>query len=181
MSTDAKSQANADQQTVTAEGKSVLPTIDGVVTRMPVTHVDHRGALFEIYDGDTAKWPDPVTWVYQTSVFPGVIKGWNVHESKTDRYTLTHGELLVCLYDDREGSPTAGVGQVIMMSPRGVRQVVIPVGVWHLIANIGQDETQLINLPTDPYAHGKPDRRRLPWDTDLIPLRVRDYLPANWA
>ena len=28
---------------------STEPVIDGVVMRSPITHVDHRGALFEIY------------------------------------------------------------------------------------------------------------------------------------
>lgn len=165
-----------DQQTVTAEGIPTLRVIDGVELRSPVTHVDHRGALFEIYTGPD-QWPDPVGYVYQTSLFPGVIKGWARHEVKVDRYVLTHGELLVLLYDAREDSPTKGVLQRVMMSPRGVRQVMIPVGVWHLLANLGQDEAQLINLPTQPYHHDQPDRILLPWDSPELPVNVRDYLP----
>jgi dTDP-4-dehydrorhamnose 3,5-epimerase-like enzyme len=67
-----------------------------------------------------------------------------------------------------------------MLDVRGIRQVVIPTGVWHLIANIGAVDAELINLPTQPYHREKPDRRGLPWDTDKIPLDVRSLLPATW-
>ena len=166
-----------DQQTVTPDGESTRPVIDGVLMRAPITHLDHRGALFEIYDGDPATWPDPVVYAYQTSVLPGQIKGWARHEVKKDRYTITAGELLVLLHDPRPDSPTCGVSQSIVLSPRGVRQLVIPVEVWHMIINLRAEEAQLINLPTEPYHHANPDRILLPWDTDEIPVDVRSYLP----
>jgi dTDP-4-dehydrorhamnose 3,5-epimerase len=119
-------------------------------------------------------------YAYQTSVLPGVIKGWARHEVKVDRYTLAHGELLILLFDPREGSPTKGVLQRVMLSPRGVRQLTIPVGVWHLLANLGQEEVQVINLPTEVYHHEKPDRILLPWDGPDSPVDVRAYLPASW-
>ena len=165
-----------DVQTVTRDGAPTTANIDGVILRSPVTHVDHRGALFEIYNGDPESWPEPVTYVYQTSVFPGQIKGWARHEVKVDRYTLSHGELLVLLYDGRADSPTRGVAQRVMLSPRGVMQLTIPVGVWHLLANLGDVETQVVNLPTERYHHDHPDRILLPWDTDQIPVDVRSYL-----
>lgn len=166
-----------DRQTVSRDGKSTLPTIDGVLTRTPPTHVDHRGALFELYANEEGAWAAPVVHVYQTSLFPGVIKGWNQHDSKTDRYTISSGEILVVLWDDREDSPTRGVVQHVALSPRGIRQMLIPVGVWHLLLNLGTTEAFLINLPTDPYRHEAPDRRLLPWDSDAIPVDVRALLP----
>lgn len=166
-----------DVQTVTSAGVPTVASIVGVVTRTPVTHVDHRGALFEIYNGDPETWPEPVEYVYQTSVFPGQIKGWARHEVKVDRYTIATGELIVLLYDGREDSSSHGVLQRVALSPRGVRQVVIPVGVWHMIINVGQEEAHVINLPTERYHHDRPDRILLPWDTDQIPVDVRSFLP----
>lgn len=166
-----------DQQTVTRDGVPTLTMIDGVVTRTPVTHVDHRGALFEIFNGDPEVWPTPAVYVYQTSVFPGQIKGWARHEVKVDRYTIATGELLLLLWDGRAGSPSEGVLQRVMLSPRGVRQVTIPVGVWHMLINVGQEEAHVVNLPTEPYHHDRPDRILLPWDTDEIPVDVRSFLP----
>lgn len=172
--------ATPDKQVETADGRPVGPTIDGLILHKPVQHVDHRGSLFEVYDGDPERFPDPVVWVYQTSVVPGVIKGWFVHDEKIDRYSLASGQLLACFYDDRPDSPTRGVAMKAMLDPRGIRQVIIPVGVWHLIANLGAVDAELINLPTKPYRRENPDRRGLPWDTDKIPLDVRSLLPASW-
>lgn len=172
--------ATPDRQVETADGTPVGPGIEGLQLIRPVQHVDHRGVLFEIYDGDPERFPDPVVWAYQTSLYPGVIKGWFVHDVKTDRYTLASGSLLACFYDDRVDSPTRGNTVTAMLHPRGVRQAIIPVGVWHLIANIGDVDAELVNMPTQPYHREKPDRRGLPWDTAKIPLDVRSLLPANW-
>ncbi len=166
-----------EKPTVTSTGESVLKSIDGVIVRTPVTHVDHRGALFEIFNGDPELWPDPVVYAYQTSIFPGVVKGWFRHEVKTDRYTIVDGEITVLLYDGREDSPTHGLSQRISLSPRSARQVVIPVGIWHLLFNPGPEEAQLINMPTAKYRHDRPDRLILPWDSPEIPVDVRGYLP----
>jgi dTDP-4-dehydrorhamnose 3,5-epimerase len=166
-----------DVATVTPDGQSRLRSIADVVVLRPVHHHDHRGTLFEIVNGDPLIWTDPVVWCYQTSVRPRQIKGWARHELKTDRYCLLSGDLLVLLHDDRTGSPTRGVTQRVILSPEGDRQVLIPVGVWHMIINLGNEDAQLINFPTEPYHHDKPDRILLPWDTDELPVKVRDYLP----
>jgi dTDP-4-dehydrorhamnose 3,5-epimerase len=166
-----------DRQTVTAAGDSTLPTIDGVVTHRPVVHLDHRGSLFEVYNGDPALWSSPVVYAYQCSVLPGQIKGWSRHEIKTDRYCLAVGEIMLLLHDSRPDSPTHARTQLVMLSPQGVRQVVIPAGVWHLLANAGSQEAHLVNFPTERYHHDAPDRILLPWDTDELPVDVREYLP----
>jgi dTDP-4-dehydrorhamnose 3,5-epimerase len=166
-----------DVPTVKATGESRLRTIDGVVVHRPVHHHDHRGTLFEVFNGDPALWSTPVVWCYQTSVRPRQLKGWARHEVKTDRYCLTSGDLMLLLHDDRAGSPTRGLTQRVMLSPEGDRQVVIPVGVWHLIVNLGDQDAQVINFPTEPYDHDHPDRILLPWDTDELPVKVKDYLP----
>jgi dTDP-4-dehydrorhamnose 3,5-epimerase len=166
-----------DSATVTPDGRSTLRSIDGVVVHRPVHHHDHRGTLFEVFNGDPLIWTEPIVWCYQTSVRPRQIKGWARHEVKVDRYCLVSGDLMVLLYDDRPESPTRGVAMRVMLSPDGDRQVVIPVGVWHMIVNLRDEDAQLINFPTQPYHHDRPDRILLPWDTDELPVRVRDYLP----
>jgi len=162
---------------VTAAGESVLRTIGGVVVHTPVTHVDHRGWVFEVHNGEPALGDEPVVWAYADMVRPGQVKGWARHELKVDRYTLVAGELLVLLYDGRAGSATHGLTQRLVLSCAGARQVRIPVGVWHLLANIGTGEAHFVNLPTEPYHHEAPDRILLPWDTDELPVDVRAHLP----
>jgi dTDP-4-dehydrorhamnose 3,5-epimerase len=166
-----------DVQTVTASGRPTGATIDGVVTHRPAVHADHRGLVFEIHNLEPALGAEPVVWAYGDMVRPGQIKGWARHAVKVDRYTLITGELLVLLYDGREGSASHGVTQSVVLSPTAARQLRIPVGVWHLLANIGTDEAHFVNLPTEPYHHEAPDRFLLPWDTEELPVDVRSYLP----
>jgi len=166
-----------DIQTVTPSGRSTGTTIDGVVTHRPPAHADHRGLVYEIHNLEPALGVEPVVWAYGDMVRPGQLKGWARHEVKIDRYTLIAGELLVLLHDGRERSPSHGVTQAVVLSPTATRQVRIPVGVWHLLANLGADEAHFVNLPTEPYHHEAPDRFLLPWDTDELPVDVRSYLP----
>jgi hypothetical protein len=49
-----------DVQTVTPDGVPTRVPIDGVVTHTPVSHIDHRGALFEIHNLDPALGTEPV-------------------------------------------------------------------------------------------------------------------------
>ena len=166
-----------DSQTVTPRGESTVSGIDGLVVHTPVSHVDHRGAVYEIHNNDPALGAEPVVWAYGDMVRPGQVKGWARHEVKIDRYTLLAGELLVLLHDGRAGSPTQGLTQCVVLSPGGARQIRIPVGVWHLLANVGPEQAHFVNLPTEPYHHEAPDRFLLPWDTDELPVDVRSYLP----
>lgn len=166
-----------DVQTVRVDGTSISAVIDGVRTRATVNHVDHRGTVFEIFEGANGYWDSPVVYAYQFSIRPGQMKGWGLHEYKDDRYTLISGEVVVLLYDARPDSPTSGLVQKVVLSDRAQRQVTIPKFVWHLSVNLGAEEARLINFPTEPYDHACPDRQLLPWDTDRIPVDVAALLP----
>ena len=166
-----------DTATVTPDGLPLATTIDGVKTRSTPNHVDHRGSVFEIFEGENDYWNSPVVYAYQFSVRPHGMKGWGLHEQKHDRYTIISGEVLLFLWDDRAGSPTRGVVQKVVMSDRGTRQVTIPIGVWHLSVNLGAEEARLMNFPTEVYHHDAPDRLLLAWDDPAVPIDVRAHLP----
>ena len=170
--------AQRDVATVRADGSSLAATIEGVVVHTPPIHVDHRGALVEMFTIPEF-WADGFAYAYQSSIRPGMLKGWFAHEHKADRYHLVTGALLVLLYDDRSTSSTKGTTQKLLLSERSARQVLIPAGVWHLSLNVGTDEAILVNLPTKVYQHDNPDRVHLPFTTDRIPVDVRSYFPVN--
>ena len=166
-----------DVATVTKDGRLLARSIDGVKTRTTPNHLDHRGSVFEIFEGDMSYWETPIVYAYQFSVRPHQMKGWGLHETKRDRYTIISGEVLLFLWDDRTDSATRGVVQKLVLSDRGVRQVTIPTGVWHLSVNLGEEEARLINFPTDVYHHDAPDRLLLDWDSPQVPISVADHLP----
>jgi dTDP-4-dehydrorhamnose 3,5-epimerase len=166
-----------DVASVTVAGQSVRRSVDGVVVHRPPVHVDARGWVFEVHNLSPALGDEPLVWAYADMVRPGQVKGWARHEVKVDRYSVLAGSLLVLLHDGRPDSPTRGVTQDVVLSPSAARQIRIPVGVWHLLANVGTDEALFVNLPTEPYHHDAPDRFLLPWDTDELPVDVRSHLP----
>lgn len=172
--------AREDQATVTSKGESLQRVIEGVLTRSVVTHVDHRGRLFEVMRDDPQFWAEPVVHSYVFTIRTNTIKGWGVHEEKSDRYCLLHGEALTLLYDARIDSPTRGLIQEVALSPEGTRQVLIPPGVWHLSINLAEHETVLLNHPTRPYKYEAPDRLTVPWNSPQIPVDVNKYLPRQF-
>lgn len=170
-----------DTRTVTPEGEPVHTTIDGVLTRRLVTHVDHRGRLFEMINPghDPQFWADPIVHGYLFTIRENSLKGWGVHREKADRYCLITGETMTVLYDARPTSPTYRLVQEVPLSTSGTQMVLIPPGVYHLSVNIAPQETMLANYPTRTYAYESPDRLTLPWHTDHIPVDVSRYFPRN--
>lgn len=174
------SRGSRDEPNITKDGVSRLAAIHDVFVHKPPVHADHRGELVEMYTTPEF-WNSAFAYAYQTSIRPGMLKGWFAHENKVDRYHIVRGELLVLLYDGREESPTCGVVQKLVLSDRSSRQVLIPTRVWHLSLNIGQEDAILVNLPSTCYDHDNPDRFHIPFDSDLIPVNVRSFFPVTFS
>jgi dTDP-4-dehydrorhamnose 3,5-epimerase len=171
--------ATKDQQTVSSSGRPVGLNIDGIAVSSPPVHPDHRGRVFEVFTGPNDFWEQPVVYCYCFTVRALQIKGWGLHLHKDDRYTIIHGEMVVVLYDARTDSDTYGMTQQVTMSAEGVRQLLIPAGVWHADVNVSGEEVKLINLPTAPYSYEDPDRYLLPWDTAEIPFDLASVFPVQ--
>jgi dTDP-4-dehydrorhamnose 3,5-epimerase len=114
-----------DKATVSKSGERKVSGIDGVYVHKPPVHSDHRGELVEMYTSPEF-WEEKFAYAYQTSIRPGMLKGWFAHENKMDRYHIVTGELLVLLYDGREDSPTCGNSMKVLLSKSSARQVLIP-------------------------------------------------------
>ena len=174
--------AKKDVLTAKKDGTRVEKNLHGVIVTKPVIHSDHRGRVFEIWQGEENDfWKDPVVYCYMFSLKKDQTKGWGLHENKIDRYTLISGEMTTILYDARLDSPTYGQHQAVILSEQGNRQLSIPKGVWHMNINTSELETFLINHPTDTYHHDAPDRWLLPLDSELIPVDVKEYFPKQYG
>ena len=138
--------------------------IDGVHIKPLKRHVDDRGYLLEILRDD-----DPLFQkfgqAYITAGFPGIVKAWHMHRIQTDHFCVVHGNMKVGLYDDREGSPTCGEVQSLVIGDLNPALVVIPPLVWHGMAAVGGETAVLLNVPTEHYDATEPDEiRRDPFD-----------------
>jgi len=158
-----------DEETVTVEGQLLQQVPHGVTFRDATTHVDERGSLCEMFDERWEWHRDPLVYAYFVTVRPGIVKGWAMHLEHEDRYLIVSGELEVVMYDDREDSPTRGLLSKVYLTEHRRRLMNIPVGVWHADHNVGRGDVLLVNFPTLPYDYTRPDKYRLPLDTDRIP------------
>jgi dTDP-4-dehydrorhamnose 3,5-epimerase len=163
-----------DEPTVTPDGEPLEPRIEGRVVRWARGIEDKRREIVEIYRPSWGLHPDPLAYVYQSSLHPGAIKGWVCHRLQDDRLFMITGALRWAFFDDRPESPTRARLNVITFSERNRALVIVPRGVYHAVENVGADLAIFINLPTRPYDHGDPDKYRLPLKNDLIPFDFDD-------
>jgi len=163
-----------DQQTVTAEGKSLSPRIEGVTIRRLTPIEDERGEVMEVYREVWGFHELPLVYVYQVRTRPKAIKGWVIHEKQDDRIFFCSGTHRVVFFDHRPDSPTYEMLNHFVFSERTPSLVCIPKGVFHAIQNIGTTDSIFINMPTLPYNHEDPDKYRLPIKNDLIPFDFKE-------
>jgi dTDP-4-dehydrorhamnose 3,5-epimerase len=167
-----------DIATVTTAGEPLVTLPHGLRFHRVPLHLDDRGSVCELFDLRWKWHPDPIVFVYSFTIRPGKVKGWGMHKEHEDRYFVLCGEMEVVLYDARPDSPTKGQVSKVVLSEYDRRIMNIPAGVWHANRNLGQNTLVVVNFPTIPYDHTKPDKYRLPLDTDEIPYKFENV--AGW-
>lgn len=142
--------------------------IDGVWVKDLTVHPDERGRLMEILrpdDDGFAKFGQ----VYISTTYPGVVKAWHLHKVQEDNFCCVKGMVKLVLYDGRDGSPTKGVVTEYFLGEHSPRLVRVPAGVHHGWKCISQEESLVVNVPSEPYNREAPDEYRAPWDSPEIP------------
>jgi dTDP-4-dehydrorhamnose 3,5-epimerase len=158
-----------DKQQVTPEWQKLREPIEGVHAH-EVLHVprDH-GIITEIFRPEWDPTGLPVLHIYQSRLFPGAIGAWSCHAKSIDRLFINQGHLKVVLFDGREESPTRGRINEIHVGDARPALLVVPIGVWHGLQNLGSSDALVLNFPTRAYDYADPDHYRLPYDTPEIP------------
>jgi dTDP-4-dehydrorhamnose 3,5-epimerase len=162
-------EARKDGQLVTEDWQFLQQSIDGVLIR-EVRHVprDH-GVITEMYRSEWDPTGLPVVHSYQSRLFPGAIGAWSCHAKSIDRLFVNQGHVKLVLFDGREDSPTSGHVNEVHCGDVRPMFVVVPIGVWHGLQNLGTGDALMINFPTNAYDYQDPDHYRLPWDSEQIP------------
>ncbi len=140
--------------------------IDGVVIK-PLRRIpDERGTIMKMQESCDPEFKG-FGEVYFSTVYPGVVKGWHIHEDTWLNYCVVHGMIKLVLFDDREGSATRGEVQEIFMGDDNYSLVQIPPRVWNGFKNIGESEAILCDLTDRTHAEDVIDRLD-PHDNDVI-------------
>lgn len=146
--------------------------IEGVVVKELRLIPDERGYLMEMLRKDDPHFSE-FGQCYISAVYPGVVKGWHFHREQTDNVVCVHGMIKLVIYDNREGSPTAGVVNEFCIGDQRRVLIQIPKGVYHGWKGIGSETALVFNCPDKVYDYQAPDEHRLdPHENDI---------PYDWA
>ncbi len=145
--------------------------IDGVVIK-PLRRIpDERGHIMHMLRADD---PDFERFgeIYFSTVYPGVVKAWHLHQEMILNYAVPFGMIKLVLYDERENSPTRGEVQEIFMGEQNYQLVKIPPHVWNGFKGVGTETAILANcasIPHDPneMIRREPDDPSVPYDWAL--------------
>lgn len=139
--------------------------IDGVVVEALRRIPDERGMIMHIM-----KKTDPVFSnfgeVYCSCIYPGVIKGWHVHDSMTLNYVVIRGMIKLVLYDDREGSSSKGAIMELFIGEQNFQRVTIPPKIWNGFKGIGSEMAMVINVTDIPHDPSE-IHRCSPYENDI--------------
>lgn len=140
--------------------------IDGVIVKQLRSIADERGTIHKMQEATDPEFKG-FGEVYFSTVYPGVVKGWHLHEHNVLNYSVIAGMIKLVLFDDREGSPTRGELQELFVGEENRALVQIPAGVWNGFKGIGTTTAIVCDLTT--LTHGDDVMHRLdPHDNDVI-------------
>ena len=137
-----------------------MKLISGVKAKSLQVIPDERGRLFEILRRDDSIFLQ-FGQVYCTTVNVGVVKGWHYHKKQVDNFVCVGGTIKLVMYDSRPRSSTKGLINEFFIGTHNPLLIQIPVGVYHGFKGLSYPEAIVINVPTEPYHHQRPDEYRL--------------------
>lgn len=105
---------------------------------------------------------------YFSMVESGTIKGWKKHNQMVLNLVVPIGEVRFVLFDDREGSATAGEIMDIKLSQSHYSRLTLPSGIWFAFQGISSEISLLLNIASIPH------------DPDEIERKGIDEIEFDW-
>ncbi len=140
--------------------------IEGVCIRPLKQIPDERGTIMHMLRCDDPHY-ERFGEIYFSVVYPGIIKGWHLHQRMTLNYAVIRGMIKLVLFDDRQGSPSQGKLMEIFTGVDNYTLVTIPPLVWNGFKGIGAEPAIVANCASEP--HDPTEIMRMDPFTDKIP------------
>jgi len=145
--------------------------INGVVVRLLKKIPDERGCIYHMLRCDDTIF-EKFGEIYFSLVYPGIIKGWHLHEKMTLNYAVIQGMIKLVLYDDRENSSTRGNLMELFIGEENYCLVKIPPKIWNGYKGIGTKPALVANCATLPHDPSEMERldpfsEKIPYDWEL--------------
>ncbi len=128
--------------------------IEGVKLIPKKQILDERGKVMHMLRKDDSEFQQ-FGEIYFSTVYPGRVKGWHVHDKMTLNYVVVSGLIKMVLFDERENSPTKGELQEIFLGEGNYALLVIPPGVVNGFKGVGTKEAIVANCATIPHDPGE--------------------------
>ncbi len=155
--------------------------IEGVMVKTLKVHADQRGTFTEQFKrgdlddaGNLFIGDSPFAQTSRSLAYarggnpPELIKAFHWHRLQWDYWDVVAGDARVVLVDLREGSPTAGTIQTVMIGEHTPRAVAIPPFVGHGYQVVSMRDVLLTYYVTEPYDPQSPDEGRIAWNDPRI-------------
>lgn len=140
--------------------------IDGVKLTPLKQILDERGSVLHMLRSDAPDF-EQFGEIYFSTIYPGIIKGWHIHDRMTLNYATPVGTIKMVLYDDRRDSPTRGELMEIVTGERNYQLITVPPRVWNGFKGVGTEPALVANCATIPHDPG--EIHRMDPFTDAIP------------
>lgn len=156
--------------------------LPGVVIQEIRKSVDERGFFAEVFRDD---WKDLIgsDKIAQSNISlsqPGIVRAWHKHKrGQVDYFLVLRGAVRICVFDDREGSPTKGQLDEIVSSDEKLQLVRVPGFYWHGTKAISPTQSLILYLVTRLYDQKDPDEDRRPWNDPKI-IDPKTAKPYDW-
>lgn len=144
--------------------------IDGVKLIPMKTFVVDEGDFSELFrltdKGTLDALPDfHLRQINRTRVFSGSIKAWHIHNNQEECwYVPPTDQLMVGLWDLREGSLTHGKTMKLNLGGGISQALYIPKGVAHGLHNLLDHPVELFYFVSNTFDPKSPDENRVAWD-----------------
>lgn len=140
--------------------------IEGVIVKKLKVIPDDRGKIMHIMKNSDEEFHE-FGEVYCSTIYPGIVKAWHIHNKMTLNYTVLKGKIKFVLFDTRKDSKSYGELMVLYMGDGEHIRVTVPPMVWNGFMGLGLEESLVINftdIPHDPTEIARMD----PHDNDII-------------
>jgi dTDP-4-dehydrorhamnose 3,5-epimerase len=106
--------------------------IQGVELKPLTTHSDERGFFRELIRVNDPIFAEGFGQWSHTLTYQGAAKAWHIHHTQVDWWYVAVGVIKAAMYDLRQGSPTRGELQEVLLGENYPPQILrIPPGVAH--------------------------------------------------
>ena len=112
--------------------------------------LDERGKVMHMLRSDDPHF-EQFGEIYFSVVYPGVVKGWHLHQRMVLNYAAVIGMIKLVLYDERGDSSTRGEIQEVFTGEDNYCLVRIPPGVWNGFQGLGTKPAMVANCATLPH------------------------------